>query len=202
MTIPAIQNKEIYEVAERFLAQYHPVGTPPVPIERIIEFGVKLTIIPLPGLRSDFSLDGFISQDLQHIYVDNDLMSVRCYLNRLRFTLAEEVSHRLLHSDWFQTQRADSLEEWKEYVRWLKRHDGPLERQARRCAAAILVPRRQLTPIWDRARYEAKQQGIDLDEWDEYGVLHLVERVAAEFQVSPMVLKICLERDGLIEKTR
>lgn len=197
IAIPSISDKGIFEVAERFLAEHHPIGTPPIPIENMIEYGVNLTPIPLPELKSNFKVDGFISQDLKHIYVDNDLMARRCNLNRLRFTLAEEVSHYLLHSEWIAKQRALSLEEWKQYVRWLKVNDGPLDTQARKCAAAILVPRRQLSSIWQRARHEASRKGIDLDEMGEFGIAELVEQVAKEFKVSTMVMDICLKRDGL-----
>jgi len=42
----------------------------PVPIEEIVEFGLGINIIPLPGLHVSHEIDGFLSADMTEISVD------------------------------------------------------------------------------------------------------------------------------------
>ena len=61
---------DIRESALEFLKRYHPDDTIPVPIEDIIEFDLRLNIIPIPNLQRLYSIDGALSQDLSQIYID------------------------------------------------------------------------------------------------------------------------------------
>jgi len=66
---------EINEIAKEFLKHYHKSMQIPIPIEEIIEFDLEIDIIPIPGLKHDFTesnldIDGFISSDFQSITID------------------------------------------------------------------------------------------------------------------------------------
>ena len=68
-TIPLLLEK-INERAESFLESYHSSDEIPIPIEEIIEFKLKMDIIPIPGLkealrRDNLDIDGFISTDFK-----------------------------------------------------------------------------------------------------------------------------------------
>ena len=47
--------------ADRFLREYHPQSTYPVPIEEIVEFDLSMDVIPLEGLKADVGVDAFFS---------------------------------------------------------------------------------------------------------------------------------------------
>ena len=60
---------EINEIAKEFLKQHHKSMQIPIPIEEIIEFDLEIDIIPVPGLKHDFTesnldIDGFISSEI------------------------------------------------------------------------------------------------------------------------------------------
>ena len=59
LRIPDRSYDELRLIAERFLAEHHPKGTIPVPVEETIEFQLGLNIIPMPGPRRFFDIDGY-----------------------------------------------------------------------------------------------------------------------------------------------
>jgi len=44
---------ELRVASEEILAQYHPEGTIPIPIEEIVEFGLSMDVIPMDGLKDE-----------------------------------------------------------------------------------------------------------------------------------------------------
>jgi hypothetical protein len=67
---PVLSYEEIRRRADDFLATYHPSRKPPVPIEEIIEFRLRINIVPVAGLRRAFDIDAFTSSDCTEIIVD------------------------------------------------------------------------------------------------------------------------------------
>ncbi len=85
---------QIEQHAIDFLQAHDPDGTLPVPIELIVE-RMGIDIVPVPGLKRGYDLEGFTSCDRQAIYVDEQ--EPFNYETRYRFTLAHEVGHVILH---------------------------------------------------------------------------------------------------------
>ncbi len=84
--------------AEEFRKEFvRPPNQIPVPIIDIIELKLELTPIPVPNMLKSIDVDAFLSNDLKSIYVDQDIYFDDRYLNRLRFSLAHEVGHLILH---------------------------------------------------------------------------------------------------------
>ena len=67
---PFLSIKDIKSEANAFLSRYHPDRRMPVPIEEIVEMQLGLDIVPMPNLRNDFGIDGYLSQDRTTIWVD------------------------------------------------------------------------------------------------------------------------------------
>ena len=88
---PFIPKDELVRQAEAFLAGYHASRKLPVPIEEIVEFGLGLDIVPVPGLQSSFDVVAYITRDCKEIRVDQYVLESR--ENRYRFSLAHEVGH-------------------------------------------------------------------------------------------------------------
>ena len=130
---PFFSYEDLRRKADEFLAQHHPDGTIPVPIEEIVEFELNMDIVPTPGLHQLLEVDGFITSDLREIWVDQFVYDSRP--GRYRFTLAHEVGHSILHADIFQGSSFHSVTEWKAFVNSIpdKEHSW-LEYQAARPA--------------------------------------------------------------------
>ena len=83
---PVLSYDDINKRAEDFLREHKRNETLPVDIEAIAEFDLGLNIFPFPNLQQTFDIEGFISGDLNVIYVDEFIYYQRPA--RYRFTLA------------------------------------------------------------------------------------------------------------------
>jgi hypothetical protein len=140
---PFMTHDEIWQAAERFRAQYWPENALPVDTEKIVEFGLKLDIEPQAGLLSALETDAWLKRDLTGIIVDlNSFMEAR-YGNRLRFTMAHEIGHLILHRQLLSDFQIDSIEKYKEFMKDIPEQQyRNYEYQANEFAGRLLVPKK------------------------------------------------------------
>ncbi len=50
--------EKIAEISNNFLLEHNCYKTIPIPIEYIIEYHLRLDIVPMPNLQRDFDIDG------------------------------------------------------------------------------------------------------------------------------------------------
>ncbi len=197
MNIPFLPDEMLEERAEAFLAEYLPQRIIPIPIEEILETDFRVGIVPIPGFSDRFGIVGYLSTDQQDLMIDEKVMTR--HPARYRFTIAHELAHILLHGDYIRENCPANIADWK---RWLIARDAKLytrmETQANRMAGMMLVPRTELTEAWARAQRYAEERGIDTTELDQFGIAHLAEWIAREFEVSGKVVEIALERCKLV----
>ena len=112
--------EELRRQAKSFLEKHHPAGSIPVPIEGIVEFRLRMDIVPVPDLvRGARGINGFLSSDCRSIYVDcGHLETVE---SRYHFTLAHEVGHLILHSRFYRAFPDDAS--WTAFHAHLAAHD-------------------------------------------------------------------------------
>ncbi len=67
---PILSYDDINKRAEDFLREHKRNEILPVDIEAIAAFDLGLNIFPFPNLQETFDVEGFISGDLNVIYVD------------------------------------------------------------------------------------------------------------------------------------
>ena len=96
MNVPFRSEDAIEEIAETFLANYHPealqpMPVAPTPIELITEKKLELEIVLFRGYRDRFGIDGSLSTDLTNVTIDEHVFGK--FANRLHFTLAHEIGH-------------------------------------------------------------------------------------------------------------
>jgi Zn-dependent peptidase ImmA (M78 family) len=143
MQIPYFNNQELKEKAEEFRIK-HWGDIVPVDIEEIIESKLGMEIIPIPGLYKQCNADALISSDWKTIYVDNDNYLDDRYYNRLRFSLAHEIGHFILHKDLYTSFNIKSFEDFYKIIDQLNNEYGIIEGHANRFANFLLVPREKL----------------------------------------------------------
>ena len=143
-----IRPEDLEALAKRFLAEHHASLEPPVPIEEIVEFDLRLDVVPLPNLYRDFQIESWLSHDMRSIFVD--LRQCEEMETRYRFSLAHEVGHLLLHADLYRGSRLASFEDWVVFHERLDPvHRDSMEWQAKSLAGRILVP---AAPLLKRAQ--------------------------------------------------
>ncbi|HEX4562542.1 MAG TPA: ImmA/IrrE family metallo-endopeptidase [Gemmatimonadales bacterium] len=193
MAVPYRSYSEVETISLQFLDSCGTRGIVPVPIETIVEFGLGIDIVPIPGIRTDFGVHAFLSSDFESIYVDEDTM--KRFPEVYRFSLAHELGHNEMHdaeypgappsiADWIAFQK-----EWREDDDY-KRCEG----QAYDFAGLVLVPTDALRKHIDTLKAEVGQTAYyDLVESQENRGPALVAW-GKVFHVSPPVIEKRLVR--------
>jgi Zn-dependent peptidase ImmA (M78 family) len=147
MEVPFISDDDIFHIAEEFLNKYHPELTLPVPIEKIAEVGMELSILPVKSLEPTCDISGTIGRDFNTILIDESTYEKQ--EDRARFTIAHEIGHVMLHKDIFEEHNGSySVEEFVKFQNNLSRENHKrLEIQAYRFAEEVLYPKEKLKEV-------------------------------------------------------
>lgn len=195
---PYLPLDKLRVIAEHFLAEHNRDGQIPVPIDRIIEIDFNMFVVPIPGLLRSFEIDGWISNDLGSIYIDQFIFKRRVY--RYRFSLAHELSHRLIHADSFRGLTFRNTAEWKSVIGTIPPDQYQwLERQAYWLAGLILVPPEALDRAYTKADESAAAAGISLADCDAHTLRSLFSDIGDGFAVSKDVIERRLREDRILK---
>jgi hypothetical protein len=193
LTIP-----EIWSQVEIFRKKYWPSGKVPVDIIKIVEFRLKLKIEARYYLREQ-DTDALLLGDLDTILVDRQYFMDDRYLSRLRFSIAHEIGHLILHSQKFTEIAHASIDDWVSFIqlipddqyRWMELH-------ANEFAGRLLVPHDYLEDQLKSAIRFAEDRGFV--SWDISGDTargYIANRIASAFEVSNQVIATRLLREQL-----
>jgi uncharacterized protein DUF955 len=154
--VPFVSYAQAETEAEKFLSEYWPEKTVPVPIEPIVEHRLGVEIEIARGLFKDTGISGFLTNDMRTIYVDEFMWEN--FESRYRFTLAHEVAHLRLHARFYKRARVRSKSELVAFRQALLASDvARLEIQAMNFAGAVLMPRRPLAQEVAKCKREASE---------------------------------------------
>lgn len=197
---PRLNYEYIYQEAERFLRDYHPERTLPVPIHEIIDIKLGIHIVPKFMLEKHIGLVGFLSNDFSTIHVDENVYDYQEF--RFRFTLAHEIGHLMLHKSMYKDLSFSSPEDWKSIQ--LKMKDDVrkwFEWQANCFAGLVLVPRDELVNHINECIKIIDEEGIGLKENWEFAWESIADYLAREiFSVSPETILSRLHYDKIRER--
>lgn len=179
----------IWKFADDFYAKYGK-GAIPVDIEDIIEFDLRLDIFPKQNLFAECNTDAYLAGDGQTIFVDND-----DYFNpqkhcRVRFSLAHEVGHYVIHKDIIQSIKPDDISEWKNIVSTLPIQQYKyIEWHAYEFAGRLLVPREHLITelLLQKDKIDAIYDNF-MDPLEDEIINYVSNPISKKFNVSPQVI--------------
>jgi hypothetical protein len=186
---------EIGERAYEFLETYHPSFDLPIPIEEIADVKMGLDIVSMPNLLEYYRIDGFLRSDCTGIYVDET--TYERYYERCRFTIAHEVGHLVLHKEYYEEHRFNSVPEYIEFEMSADRTViGRLEVQGLLFAEQVLVPERRLEPIVR----EVVARNVDvlslISKSAALAVPYIAKEISKPFQVSAKVIECRINHLG------
>ena len=171
-------------------------GVIPVDIEAIVEFRCGMDVVPVRGLKDEYTVDGFLTLDMARIVVDEYILER--HPTRYRFTLAHELGHKMLHADAFSGLDINSADEWIAFYLGLDEQDyGWFERQAYWFAGAILVPEEPLVAEYESARAMLESRGLSVEALPFDGRSQVAGALAKRFFVSTGVMQRRLEEVGV-----
>jgi Zn-dependent peptidase ImmA (M78 family) len=206
VSVKLTQDK-IREIAEEFRSEHIFNKSLPVDIEHVIEVTMGIIIIPMKGLQKSCDMEGFISKDFKKIYVDEELYMDDRYYKRVRFTIAHEIGHLLLHRSNIDGLKFESETDWIKFRMGMNDETlGWFETQASEIAGRILVPFDQLVESFKEARTSIMktQTSWDSQKLDDEELFSLVaQMICKKFDVSSGVIERRLRKEnvmGLIGK--
>jgi Zn-dependent peptidase ImmA (M78 family) len=198
---PYLPYPKLIQIAEQFRRDYNVADKVPVPIEAIVEFGFGMDIVPIPGVLANYEVDGWLSADQITIYVDEFIYKKRP--TRYRFSLAHELSHKILHGSIFQQLSFSTTAEWKAAMAAIDPTQyGWLESHAYGLAGLVLVPCDHLRTAFDEMSVEAAAAGVTFDAPTDVERKMISRGLGEIFDVSSDVIRRRLTKAGLWTATQ
>ena len=201
--VPAkISFSQIRELADKFRNDYIFNYSIPVDIERVIEATMGIIIIPIKCLQHDSNMDGYISKDFKSIYVDEEMYLDNRTYKRVRFTIAHEIGHLVLHRSNIDMVNFLTEDDWKNFR--LNLQEEPLrwfESQASEFAGRLLVPIDQLAVAFKTARADIIKRNASWDSVkleDEDILSAAASMIAPSFDVSESVIEKRLHKENIL----
>ena len=202
-----ITQEKIREEAETFREQYVFTDILPLDIEHVVEATLGIRIIPVKDLQKSCDMEGFISSDFKSIYVDEFLYTDDRYYKRVRFTIAHEIGHLVLHRSTIDSQKFDDENDWVRFRMDLNDETlGWFETQASEFAGRLLVPVDKLIEEFKSARHTVlrKHSAWNAPKINDDDLFSMVATlICSKFDVSSEVIERRLRKEnvmGLIGK--
>lgn len=97
--IPYLKPLAIRDRVEEYRCRYPLLQEYPIRIEEFVECDLEMDIVPEDRLREDTGSDAIITNDFSSIFIDKAYYLADACLNRVRFSIAHELGHMVLHRD-------------------------------------------------------------------------------------------------------
>ena len=187
---PFIKPDRAWAEADRIRREFWPSGRIPVEVEEILG-GLGLRLEPIHSLKESGDVDALLRGDLTTIIVDADEYMDDRMQNRMRFSLAHELGHFVLHADLYKGISHASVEEWIDFVQRIPEEQYSwIELQAYEFAGRLLVPVDRLKQELHAVGQEAAAKGFS--DWDRSGAAaleYIANPLSRVFGVSGQVIE-------------
>jgi Zn-dependent peptidase ImmA (M78 family) len=141
MQVKYISDADLEKFAHSFLQKHGYLDSVPIDIERLCETA-GVSVLPTDNLKTTLGIDAYITDSCSLIVIDKE-----CFLEqipRARFSMAHELSHKLLHEDLFKEAKVTNLAEYKAFRASLAPLNQRVEVQAYSLAGSLLMPKQLL----------------------------------------------------------
>lgn len=197
---PFIPREKIWDQADQFRERHWPSGILPVDIENIVEFELDLEIRTITGLQRFCNTDALLLGNLKTVIIDTEIYMNDRMENRIRYSLAHEIGHLVLHPGIYSQIAHLSIQEWITFFQGIPDDQYTwIEQHAYEFAGRLLVPRERLIKECEKARELAEDKGFT--QWDSSGETareYIAHGIARIFAVSEQVISKRLLREQLL----
>ena len=195
---PFLRKEDIWQKAEAFREAVWPSGKIPVDVMEIVEFELGLEFRAVTSLRADDDVDALLLGDWQTIIVDQGLFMDDRYSNRLRFSIAHELGHFVLHRQVFDQIPRSTTEEWVCFMRDIPEKEYSfLEYHAYEFAGRFMVPVEALRHSFEEALLRVEQNGMSRSTLEDAHLAYIANGLARTFDLSSEVIEKRLKSEGL-----
>lgn len=198
---PFIPKERVWEIVEDFRSKHSRAQNIPTDILDLAEFDLGLELIPISGLKENLDMEALLLGDQSGIWIDQRVFEDERYQNRLRFSVAHEVGHSVLHGDLYKQAQVNysNKEGWIEFFKTIpEREYSFIESQAYEFAGRLLVPIDELQSEYEKLLLNLKETNvIDLDKIDNAMIIDYIARpISRHFGVSSEVISRRFQKEG------
>lgn len=195
--------EQVWDRVEAFRRQYlvGELAHLPVDVFTLAEIELQLDIIPFDDLYEKYEVDAALIHDFSGLYVDAEAYIIwekgpRWKQRRLRFSVAHELGHYVLHRG---IAAAVEFESFDDFARWTNGNQGQqytIEQEANEFAGRLLVPHARLQAAFDQFALGVKSI---LPNWFSSPDLRhgFAESTKGIFEVNTQVIETRLDREGI-----
>lgn len=195
---PFITPAQAWAKADEIRLKHWQPHSLPIDPEIILQ-SMGLHLDTVSSLRLAGDVDALLRVDLPAIIVDAEEYMDDRKQNRMRFSIAHELGHYVLHSDIYKKLPYTTVEEWITFIDGLPEDQWSfIEQQAYEFAGRLLVPRSRLESEVKAALVEAENAGFM--KWDESGDAakeYMANSICRVFGVSSQVIEKRMMRESI-----
>ena len=196
---PYIPIEEIHRKADEFRKKYNGEKIP-VDIFYIAEIELGIEVLPIQDLQKTLGIDTLITSSFETIYVDKDQYMNESQEVRLRFSIAHELGHFVLHREFHSMLNIADLEGYIKYMQDIPREEYFfLEQHANEFAGRLLVP---VDRLHQKVVESRKRVPSELLKKEHNGLVisYMAREIAEEFSVSDDVIEKRINKEKLMEE--
>jgi hypothetical protein len=195
---PYISQSQCWQAADEFRREYWPSGEIPVDVLEIAELDLDLEVRPITGLREEADVDALLLGNWTTLLVDQRQYMDERYVNRLKFSVAHELGHYVLHHEVFKSIPRETPEQWIAFMQGMPDDQyGFLEFHAYEFAGRLLVPQDKLSEQFEAVISQVEANGLPRKSLTEAHLSYLCKPLEDAFEVSQQVIEKRLQREKL-----
>lgn len=197
---PWIEPEDLWRRADEARAEYWPENTFPINMEEIVELRLRLNIEFFFDLKSDYDVIAYLKNDLNGIVVDHAYYMKDTFSNPLRFAIAHEIGHYILHKELYELLHFTSPQDWIDFTLNLpEKAYAAFECQANEFAGRFLVPREELEGKVNEATKNIQEANLEstLRKNPDMVLPYITPPIRRYFGVSDDVIERRIQREKL-----
>lgn len=202
---PWLPEAFIHRQADDLRLRHFPEGEIPIDVLLLVE-DLGIDFVPIDSLERETGAAGCIAMNEEEIWIDQDVLMNLHRENYLRFTIAHELGHHILHGDliaYLRQQAGGSVHRWNELMVEYQRDDlaSRYEWQADEFAGRFLVPPQPLALALQPYLETLRQNDVKASVFTvEQIAAYLAPRLNGRFQVSQKVMQIRISKEPTIRQ--
>lgn len=204
ITAPRLTKTAIQKAVDEFKATYSKrTGVLPINVEDLVEFDLKLELRPVAGIMDACGTDALLLSNRKTIVVDLQEFEHNNLRDRLRFSIAHEIGHFILHKEVYKGVSFTSVDQWIDFMEGIPEDTYEwLEWQANEFAGRLLVPGTRLRSLFNQSIEKLKgTQYEEITPLPEPVITTISRTICGDFGVSYLPVFIRIQREGLWVRT-
>jgi hypothetical protein len=195
---PFLAKERCWAAADLFRQQHCLGNEIPVDVLALVEFELGLEIRTITGLKEDADVDALLLGDWKTLIVDQQQFLDDRFIHRLRFSIAHELGHFVLHKEVFDRIPRSNADEWIAFMLDMpEREYRMLEMHANEFAGRFLVPLEHLNNQFAAVLEELELNGLNRKQLLDEHISYLCVPLARHFAVSQDMIERRLLKEGL-----